>query len=515
MEMIRGDIDYDSLDTEDPEIQSALDVAAKEIKYNTRLYDFLDMAYSWQKLAVKMTKDHRVVGLIASNQTGKSETACSIVACHATGIYPDWWEGRMYDRPVKIMVAGVDSNHNKNVLQEKLIGTNNWRLKAERGSGMIPRDFIINESAVTGRGDDLGSIKIRHITGGMSEILFRSYSQGREAAQGFQADIIMIDEQPKDDFWSESLVRTAATNGQVVCSFTPLLGMTGLVEELMSLDAVKDSPEDKFGAKYRSGQGWSMVRATWDDITHISEEDKAQLRKGFASYELDARTYGMPMVGHGRIFPFNRGDIIFSEKEVTISPQWPHLIGIDIGHGAGRDPSAAVQVAWDEVNDVIYVTNARLSSTNTTRDLGRLIATIDHTNNVVWPSDANRSSMNSDSTVADQLRQLEIKLLGKPFMNPRGADGKKNNFKAPGINHIIERFSERRLLISERLCSQLLDEIENYAYTETGKIQDGKDHCIDAMRYAIMSIVQGYGEPLVDEGWPEDDHDDEYFFNSY
>ena len=111
-----------------------------------------------------------------------------------------------------------------NVLQEKLIGTNNWRLKAERGSGMIPRDFIINESAVTGRGDDLGSIKIRHITGGMSEILFRSYSQGREAAQGFQADIIMIDEQPKDDFWSESLVRTAATNGQVVCSFTPLLG---------------------------------------------------------------------------------------------------------------------------------------------------------------------------------------------------------------------------------------------------------------------------------------------------
>ena len=152
------------------------------------------------------------------------------------------------------------------------------------------------------------------------------------------------------------------------------------------------------------------------------------------------------------------------------------MIGIDIGHGAGRDPSAAVQVAWDEVNDVIYVTNARLSSTNTTRDLGRLIATIDHTNNVVWPSDANRSSMNSDSTVADQLRQLEIKLLGKPFMNPRGADGKKNNFKAPGINHIIERFSERRLLISERLCSQLLDEIENYAYTETGKIQDGKDH---------------------------------------
>ena len=192
MRMIRGDIDYDNLNTEDPEIQKALDIAAKEVKYNSRLYDFLEMAYPWQREAVKMTKNHRVMGLIASNQTGKSETACAIVACHATGIYPDWWKGRKYDRPVKIMVAGVDSNHNKNVLQDKLIGTNNRRLSAERGSGMIPRDFIITKSAVTGRGDDLGSIKIKHVTGGMSEILFRSYSQGREAAQGFQTDLIMI-----------------------------------------------------------------------------------------------------------------------------------------------------------------------------------------------------------------------------------------------------------------------------------------------------------------------------------
>ena len=45
MRMIRGDIDYDALDTEDPKIQKALDVAAKEVKYNTRLYEFLDMAY--------------------------------------------------------------------------------------------------------------------------------------------------------------------------------------------------------------------------------------------------------------------------------------------------------------------------------------------------------------------------------------------------------------------------------------------------------------------------------------
>ena len=516
--MVRGDLDYDLLEKEaesNPAVAKALSDAAKEVKYNNRLYEFLEMAYPWQKKAVQMTKAHRVMGLIASNQSGKSETACSIVACHATGIYPDWWKGRKYDRPVKIMVAGVDSNHNKNVLQEKLIGTNNWRLKGERGSGMIPRDNLIEESAVTVRGDDLSAIKIKHITGQNSEIIFRAYSQGREAAQGFQADLILIDEQPKDDFWSEALVRTAATNGQVVCSFTPLLGMTGLVEELMNLEPEGDSTSDKFGPKYKSEAGWAMVRATWDDIDHISEGDKAQLRKGFAAYEADARTFGMPIAGHGRIFPYQESDICYNPREFQVNQSWPHLLAIDIGHGHGRDPSAVIQLAWDETNDVIYCTDEAVGETNTTKELSRLITSVNHTIPVVWPSDAGKASMNSESTVVDQLKELQINVLGKPFLNPRGADGKRNNYKAPGINEINHRFAEGRLKISAN-CKELLHEMQQYSYTESGKIQDGKDHAIDAFRYAVMSIIQGHGDPIVDDSWDNyNQEDDDYYFNTY
>ena len=141
LKMIRSDIDYDSLDLEDPDVVSALAVAEKEIKYNARLYDFLQNAYPWQRDAIAKMKDNRVLGLIASNQTGKSETAMAIVACMATGIIPDWWGGRLLDRPAKIIVAGVDASHNKNVLQEKLLGSNNWNIKDERGVGMIPKRF--------------------------------------------------------------------------------------------------------------------------------------------------------------------------------------------------------------------------------------------------------------------------------------------------------------------------------------------------------------------------------------
>ena len=292
--------------------------------------------------------------------------------------------------------------------------------------------------------------------------------------------------------------------------------MTGLVEELMSLPAQKDAPEDKFGAKYKSGDGWAMVRATWDDINHISEDDKKQLRKGFAAYEADARTYGMPVAGHGRIFPYQAGDITYNEREVTINESWPHLVGIDIGHGHGRDPSAVVQACWDEEKDIIYIRRCYMEPTDTTREMARLIVKADHESPVAFPPDANRTAMNSPLTVAQQLRELNINLLLKPFLNPKGADGKRNNHKMPGITHINERFAERRLLICDRLCKQLLGEIEQYSYTDTGKVQDGKDHCIDAFRYAVMSIIQGFGQPLRKDPWGDyEDENEDYHFQSY
>ena len=156
-----------------------------------------------------------------------------------------------------------------------------------------------------------------------------------------------------------------------------------------------------------------------------------------------------------------------------------------------------------------------MESTDTTRDLARLIVKADHESPVAFPSDANRSSMNSPLSVAQQLREQSVNLLPKPFQNPRGADGKKNNHKMPGITHINERFAERRLLICERLCKPLLQELEQYSYTDTGKVQDGKDHCTDAFRYAVMSIIQGYGKPLRDDPWANGSMTDDEPWNTY
>ena len=89
------DIDLSKVSEEDlPRVQKLLAEVSKAKKYGSRLKEFWDMAYPWQMEAVKLTGDHQVVGIIASNQTGKTETVCAVVAAHLLGIYPDGWEGK-------------------------------------------------------------------------------------------------------------------------------------------------------------------------------------------------------------------------------------------------------------------------------------------------------------------------------------------------------------------------------------------------------------------------------------
>ena len=87
---------------------------------------------------------------------------CAIAAMHLTGMYPHWYRGKRFKKPIKIMVAGVDSKpQQETYYKRKLFGTNNKRLNADLGTGMIPRESIRFESMVTVRGDDIASCQIK------------------------------------------------------------------------------------------------------------------------------------------------------------------------------------------------------------------------------------------------------------------------------------------------------------------------------------------------------------------
>src|SRR5215207_9666216 len=44
---------------------------------------------------------HRERLLMAGNQLGKTYCGAAETAIHLTGRYPEWWEGRRWDRPVR------------------------------------------------------------------------------------------------------------------------------------------------------------------------------------------------------------------------------------------------------------------------------------------------------------------------------------------------------------------------------------------------------------------------------
>src|SRR5262245_44345715 len=41
--------------------------------------------------------------LMAGNQVGKTWAAAMETSMHVTGIYPDWWKGFRFDRPIRVL----------------------------------------------------------------------------------------------------------------------------------------------------------------------------------------------------------------------------------------------------------------------------------------------------------------------------------------------------------------------------------------------------------------------------
>lgn len=168
---------------------------------------------------------HQERAAIAANRVGKTTMACYEKTLHLTGRYPHWWEGRRFNHPVEWWCAGVTGESTRDILQRGLLGE-----FLDMGSGMIPKDAIIGEpTRRRGIADAIDTVRVRHVSGGISTLQFKSYDQGREKFQGTAKHGVSLDEEPSSAVYFECLARLMTTNGLMICTFTPLLGMSELV----------------------------------------------------------------------------------------------------------------------------------------------------------------------------------------------------------------------------------------------------------------------------------------------
>jgi phage terminase large subunit-like protein len=220
---------------------------------------------------------------MAANQSGKSFAGGMEAAMHATGRYPEWWQGKRFDRPTIGWACGTTGEVVRDVVQRVLVGR-----PGALGTGAIPKTDIVEAVSARGVADLLDTVRVRHVSGGVSSIGFKSYISGRERFQGESLDWVWLDEEPDADIYTEVLTRTNIGGGPIWMTFTPLKGASEVVRRFTI-----EKSDDR-----------AVITMTLDDVDHYSDEEKEKIAASYPEHEREARTRGIPTLGSGASFLF-------------------------------------------------------------------------------------------------------------------------------------------------------------------------------------------------------------------
>lgn len=427
-------------------------------------------------------------GILAANRIGKTVSTCYETAMHLTGQYPDWWEGYRFDKPITCMVAGEGWSQVALVLQNELLGTQDVKITDNLGTGAIPRDCIIVDTMRNDGANCIG-VEIKHVSGSNSYLLFANYTQEVRQLQGFKLNLAVFDEQPPDDFFSEIVTRTATTQGKVLCSFTPLKGLNGLVSKFWNRE-----------------EGYEYIRVSWDDVPEYDPwgqpfllmSTRRQLEKDYLPHEREARIAGKPVMGKGAVFPltswptYKTGEIDFQRM-----PNIQRVIALDLG--LVNDKTVISLMYWEPYERTAYlhrqIVVQGIEEAVPTQYINHLLRPEVFGTPIVLPADASTSGRYtmSANSIRELFEQYELNVMDKPIMNPPDSQGRVTNHKAYGVNQMRQMLEVGSLMVNEN-CTHFLNEAQNYFVDEKGRFSD-PDDCVDSARYALLACLQGIAEP--------------------
>ena len=411
--------------------------------------------YSKQKLFHKFGLTHRERLFRAGNQLGKSLSGAAEMAIHLTGRYPDWWEGRKFDKPINAWAGGVTGEVTRDTIQRLLIGA-----IGQPGTGFIPERDIKEIGNARGIANLADTILVRHVSGGVSRVRLKYYEQGREKWQADTVDLVWFDEEPDSDIYTEGLTRTNATGGFVYMTFTPLLGMSEVVRRFLN----EPSPDR------------ADINMTIDDVGHISASDKAKIIASYPAHEREARINGKPMLGSGRIFPIAEEAIKCERFEI---PKWYFKIGgIDFGWD---HPTAAAKIAYNPDMDIIYITAVYKRSEATPTIHASALKSWGRDLPWAWPHDGLQHDKGSGTNLADQYRAEGLSMLPDRATFDDGSNGVE-----AGLMDMLTRMENGTLKVFAD-CEAFFDEFRMY-HRKDGKVVKEFDDVISAARYAMMMI---------------------------
>ncbi len=411
--------------------------------------------------------DHRAI--IAGNRVGKTRTAAAEVAIHLTGRYPDWWEGHRFDGPVEWMVAGDTNQDVRDVQQLSLFGRINGETRKPDGRGWVPKQDIGScNFRQCGVSDVLDVVDVRHVSGGLSNVIFKSYAQGASKFQGVAKHGAWLDEEPEheqEDIWSEVQTRLLDRKGQLLFTRTPIYGMTEIVTHFLE-----------------GGPGIFYINVGWDRAPHLDEEAKKTQLERYLPHQRDTRTGGVPSMGTSAVYPIKAEKVLVEPFEIPV--HYRRISGCDFGID---HPAAGAWLAHDADTDTIYLYDAYKEPGQTAAYHAQAFKARGEWIPVAWPHDGMQRDKGSGLPLANQYRDRGANMLAEHATWPSDKDAMAISREA-GNGEILERMNTGRFKVfNTPACQLFLAEIA-LLHRKDGQIVASKDDIESAVRCAIMML---------------------------
>ncbi|MGC2414579.1 MAG: terminase family protein [Stellaceae bacterium] len=449
-----------------------LDVLERQVRARreNRLLSF--QPYERQAAFFELGAAKRERLLMAGNQVGKSEAGAFEAALHLTGLYPKWWVGKRFDHPIRAWAAGESGLLVRDVSQTKLCGLpggeETW------GTGSIPKALLLGKAAGHGVSDAYDNIRVRHASGGVSTLGFKTYEQGRSKFQGSTLDWIWLDEEPPAEIYSEALARLTG-DGCVWTTCTPLLGYTPFISRFLR-DASPEARRDR-----------GVVRMGLRHAEHFSDIEKERRLAGYPTHERAARENGDPMLGSGAVFEeVIESDISTRLALSEVPKHWTLLWGIDFGIA---HPFAAVLIAWDRDADCLYILDAFKMTGGTPLNHAARMRSIAANVPVAWPHDGTAREKGSGEPLAALYKAEGLVMLPQHATHASGGYSTE-----AGVMEMLGRMRDGRFKVAAHLV-EWFDEFRGY-HRKDGQIIKLNDDLMSATRIGVMAHRHARAVPI-------------------
>lgn len=324
-----------------------------------------------------------------------------------------------------------------------------------------------------------------------------SYEQDVPKFAGTSRHFVHFDEEPPEDIFNECLMRLVDTDGSYWIAMTPLIEMTWVDKRIIE--------------PWKEGDNSILViEVNTDENPHVKQGAMDRLTRGLSDEERETRRTGKIISHTGQIFAghFSARD---AEDGGNIYPdilqdfdeyrnRWGHFVCMDSGYA---NPTVFLFCCFNGNEDIIVYDEIYLQR-HSVSQLSQIFLQRCETVGVYPVYRVGDPSIRNTNAITQTSVQTEYAEHGVPI-----ALG--NNDVRAGILRMQNRFEARKLFISIR-CKETLKEIPNYRWDRfaSAKIAARRnkkempikkdDHCMDALRYGVMSRPVLEGEEEVKFG---------------